>query len=195
MVGVYGPRQPTRTVDYSEEGTISCDVKFATFATRTRGKVGQSADEKALSVALQDILAPSVILSSFPKSQVRIYPVLLLVEKTHASFLAKLLLLNFGLHDVYWFIPYPQVDVYVTVIESGGSDFSVIASCASLALADAGVQLKDLLACCTVARVGGHLILDPTSGESGSPQAAGELILGTLTAQGRVIQVRSHTFC
>lgn len=41
MVGVYGPRQSERRVEYSEQGRINVDVKLASFATRQRGIFGQ----------------------------------------------------------------------------------------------------------------------------------------------------------
>ncbi|EEF32439.1 Exosome complex exonuclease RRP41, putative [Ricinus communis] len=42
--------------------------------------------------------------------------------------------------------PKTTVDVFALVLESGGSDLSVIVSCASLALADAGIMMYDLVA-------------------------------------------------
>ncbi len=42
MVGVYGPRQSERRgAGYKDEGTIDCDVRLASFATRRRGKPTQ----------------------------------------------------------------------------------------------------------------------------------------------------------
>ncbi|KAF2554663.1 hypothetical protein F2Q68_00012958 [Brassica cretica] len=39
--------------------------------------------------------------------------------------------------------PKTTVDVFALVLESGGSDFAVVISCASLALADAGIMMCD----------------------------------------------------
>jgi 3' exoribonuclease family, domain 1 len=41
MAGVYGPRPTDRREAFSEEGYFSVDVKLASFATRTRGRITQ----------------------------------------------------------------------------------------------------------------------------------------------------------
>ena len=46
--------------------------------------------------------------------------------------------------------PKSNVDVYCLVLESGGSDLAVCISAASLALADAGVEMRDLVSACRV---------------------------------------------
>ncbi|KAM3267501.1 hypothetical protein P3S67_032257 [Capsicum chacoense] len=46
--------------------------------------------------------------------------------------------------------PKTCVDVFAVVLESGGSDLPVVISCASLALADAGILLYDLVASVSV---------------------------------------------
>ncbi|KAJ6670417.1 EXOSOME COMPLEX COMPONENT [Salix viminalis] len=45
--------------------------------------------------------------------------------------------------------------------ESGGSDLPVVISCASLALADAGIMMYDLVAGVSVSCLGRNLIIDP----------------------------------
>ncbi|KAL3153408.1 hypothetical protein ABBQ38_011746 [Trebouxia sp. C0009 RCD-2024] len=62
--------------------------------------------------------------------------------------------------------PKSNVDVYCMVLESGGSDVAVAITAASLALADAGIEMYDLVSACSVSRVKGQLLLDPTSEES-----------------------------
>jgi exosome complex component MTR3 len=46
--------------------------------------------------------------------------------------------------------PKTTVDVFALVLESGGSDLSVLISCASLALADAGIMMYDLITAVSV---------------------------------------------
>jgi len=62
---------------------------------------------------------------------------------------------------------YPKsvVDIFVTIIQADGSVLSSAITCASMALADAGVEMFDLVASCTVATVSGQVVLDPTSAE------------------------------
>ena len=46
--------------------------------------------------------------------------------------------------------PKSNVDVYCLILESGGSDLAVCISAASLALADAGIEMSDLVSACSV---------------------------------------------
>lgn len=68
--------------------------------------------------------------------------------------------------------PKSNVDVYCLVLECGGSDAAVAITAASLALADAGIEMYDLVSACSVSRVGGQLLLDPTSDETYHEDAA-----------------------
>ena len=46
--------------------------------------------------------------------------------------------------------PKSNVDVYCLILESAGSDLAVCISAASLALADAGIEMTDLVSACSV---------------------------------------------
>lgn len=48
--------------------------------------------------------------------------------------------------------PKSVVDIYCLVLESGGSDMGLLVTAASLALADAGIPLFDLVAACNIVR-------------------------------------------
>uniref|UniRef100_A0A0E0LQN4 Uncharacterized protein n=1 Tax=Oryza punctata TaxID=4537 RepID=A0A0E0LQN4_ORYPU len=61
--------------------------------------------------------------------------------------------------------PKTTVDVFALVLESGGSDLPIIISCASLALADAGIMMCDLVTSVSVSCFGKNIIIDPTSDE------------------------------
>ncbi|KAF3780567.1 Exosome complex component RRP41-like [Nymphaea thermarum] len=58
--------------------------------------------------------------------------------------------------------PKTTVDVFALVMESGGGDLPVIISCASLALADAGILMLDLVTSTSVSCHGKDLVIDPT---------------------------------
>ena len=84
--------------------------------------------------------------------------------------------------------PKAVVDVYVVVLESGGSDLAVAICAASLALADAGVELLDLVPACAVALVGGStLLLDPSADEAHA--AGGTLTLAMMPGPNEVTQL------
>jgi len=49
--------------------------------------------------------------------------------------------------------PKSAIDIHVFVLESDGGALSTAVTCASLALADAGIELLDMVAACTVVRI------------------------------------------
>nr|GMD22647.1 exosome complex component RRP41-like [Ipomoea batatas] len=83
--------------------------------------------------------------------------------------------------------PKTTVDVFALVLESGGSDLPVIISCASLALADAGILLYDLVAAVSVSCVGKNLIIDPISEEESFQD--GSLMIACMASRKEVTQL------
>lgn len=61
--------------------------------------------------------------------------------------------------------PKATLDVYVLVLQSGGSDLALSITAASLAIAHAGVAMWDLVCACQVGSVGKRLLLDPSNTE------------------------------
>lgn len=57
--------------------------------------------------------------------------------------------------------PKAQIDVYVLVLEADGPILGCALTVASLALADAGIEMRDLIASCTVGVFSEELLLDP----------------------------------
>ena len=62
---------------------------------------------------------------------------------------------------------YPKsvIDVYCFVLEDDGSALSAAITCASLALADAGIEMYDLVSACSTSELEGQIIVDPTTAE------------------------------
>ena len=58
------------------------------------------------------------------------------------------------------------LDVYCEVLTSGGGEIPVAITAASLAIADAGVEMRDLVTACSVSKIRGVLVLDPTEQEA-----------------------------
>jgi exosome complex component RRP41 len=56
--------------------------------------------------------------------------------------------------------PKATVDVYVEILQADGSTRVAGINAASLALASAGVPMKDLIAACSVGKIEGKLIVD-----------------------------------
>eukprot|EP00178_Gracilaria_changii_P011279 TRINITY_DN321_c0_g2_i1.p1 TRINITY_DN321_c0_g2~~TRINITY_DN321_c0_g2_i1.p1 ORF type:complete len:304 (-),score=39.04 TRINITY_DN321_c0_g2_i1:745-1656(-) len=67
--------------------------------------------------------------------------------------------------------PKSRIDVCVFVLEDGGGGFAAVITAASLALADAGVEMTDLVAGSTVGVMDGQLVLDPTAKEEAGASA------------------------
>ncbi|XP_048424832.1 exosome complex component RRP41-like isoform X1 [Pyrus x bretschneideri] len=83
--------------------------------------------------------------------------------------------------------PKTTVDVFALVLESGGSDFPVIISCASLALADAGIMMYDLVASVSVSCLGKNLVIDPILEEESYQD--GSLMLTCMPSRYEVTQL------
>ncbi|EFN57324.1 hypothetical protein CHLNCDRAFT_21722, partial [Chlorella variabilis] len=86
--------------------------------------------------------------------------------------------------------PKASVDVFVLVLEAGGGELGVAATAAALALADAGVEMFDLVAACSVSRVQGSLVLDPTADEVFREE--GGLVLALMPTSSEVTQMVSR---
>lgn len=69
-------------------------------------------------------------------------------EREHSAALATALEAAANLDS----FPKATLDVYVLVLEAGGSELAVAATAAALAMADAGVEMFDLVCACCVVR-------------------------------------------
>ncbi|XP_042476578.1 exosome complex component RRP41-like isoform X1 [Macadamia integrifolia] len=83
--------------------------------------------------------------------------------------------------------PKTTVDVFALVLESGGSDLPVVISCASLALADAGIMMYDLVTSVSVSCLGKNLVIDPISEEESFQD--GSLMIACLPSRNEVTQL------
>mmetsp|Transcript_14207 Transcript_14207/g.30408 ORF Transcript_14207/g.30408 Transcript_14207/m.30408 type:complete len:253 (+) Transcript_14207:156-914(+) len=151
MCSVFGPRQNTKGgAAFTSDGQLRCDVKFATFATRTRRKYGQDPEAKDITTAVHGALQGAVLLDAFPKA---------------------------------------IVDVQIMIIESQGGEVSAAITCASAALAHAGIPMRDLVLGASVAQVEGELVLDPSSSEE--QRADGIMTMGMMPSANEVTQLLS----
>jgi exosome complex component RRP41 len=67
--------------------------------------------------------------------------------------------------------PKVTVDVYIEVLQADGSTRVTGINAASLALADAGVPMRDLVAACSVGKINGTLIVDLCGKEDNNSEA------------------------
>jgi len=70
--------------------------------------------------------------------------------------------LNEALSNVVFFDDYPKtvIDVFVEILQADGTTRCAGLNAASLALADAGVPMKNLITSCSVGKIDGNIILD-----------------------------------
>ncbi|XP_021896203.1 exosome complex component RRP41-like [Carica papaya] len=83
--------------------------------------------------------------------------------------------------------PKTTVDVFALVLESGGGDLPVIISCASLALADAGIMMYDLVTAVSLTCIGKNLIIDPVLEEESHQD--GSLMITCMPSRYEVTQL------
>ncbi|XP_057955122.1 exosome complex component RRP41-like [Malania oleifera] len=83
--------------------------------------------------------------------------------------------------------PKTTVDVFALVLESGGGDLPVVISCASLALADAGIMMYDLVASVSVSCLGKNIVIDPIAEEESYQD--GSLMIACMPSRNEVTQL------
>lgn len=69
--------------------------------------------------------------------------------------------------------PRSQIEVNMMVLENGGSVLAHAITCASLALADAGIEMYDLVLGCSIRQDGASYVADPSYGEETSRASVG----------------------
>ncbi|EFJ27555.1 hypothetical protein SELMODRAFT_441621 [Selaginella moellendorffii] len=149
IVSVFGPRESKKAEAFSDAGRLNCNVKYCSFATPVRGKMGAAnAEERDLSSMLYKSVVGAVDLRTFPKT---------------------------------------TVDVFALVLQSGGGDLPVIVTCASLALADAGIVLYDLVAAVSASSIQGQVLLDPSTSEENCED--GSLMVAYMPSRKEITQV------
>lgn len=77
--------------------------------------------------------------------------------------------------------PRSQIEVNVMVLENGGSVLAHAVTCASLALADAGIEMYDLVLGCSLRQDGATHLIDPKS-----PEESGSWVADYAENQGSV---------
>eukprot|EP00271_Cylindrocystis_brebissonii_P023704 TRINITY_DN9980_c0_g1_i2.p1 TRINITY_DN9980_c0_g1~~TRINITY_DN9980_c0_g1_i2.p1 ORF type:complete len:259 (-),score=51.73 TRINITY_DN9980_c0_g1_i2:644-1420(-) len=83
--------------------------------------------------------------------------------------------------------PKATLDVFALLLESGGSDLATIITCSSAALADAGIEMEDLVTAVSAVRVGSHVLLDPSGDEERNNDGA--VLVACMASRGEVTQL------
>jgi len=144
-----------------EQTKVLCTVFGPREATKTefRDKARLNCDFKFASFAI-----PNSPKGFIPDSE----------EKHKAMIMREALESSIQLHKY----PKTSIDVYILVLQEDGGAVPAAINAASLALADAGIEMYDIVCACSIAFCSSSLILDPTIREQEISQ--GHMMLGYL---------------
>lgn len=90
--------------------------------------------------------------------------------------------------------PRSQIEVNVMVLENGGSVLAHAVTCASLALADAGIEMYDLVLGCSIRQDGASYLADPSYAEEssrGAGSSQGSLTVAFLPSLNQISGLQS----
>jgi len=104
-------------------------------------------------------------------------------EKEYPVMLHKALESAVALHT----FPKTTVDVFALILQSGGGDLAVVIACASMALADAGIEMYDMVPAISACCVGREVLLDPTLEEE--KWSDGEMMVTYMASRKEVTQL------
>lgn len=82
--------------------------------------------------------------------------------------------------------PNTTIDVYAYIFDSNAGTRVTALTAASVALADAGIPMRGLVAPCAVGRAGGNIVLDLTKEEEDAPDAV-DMPLATIPRTGEIV--------
>ncbi|XP_014216517.1 exosome complex component MTR3 [Copidosoma floridanum] len=77
ICSVFDPREIPNKSNYTMQGELFCEFKFASFASKRRKGHSQDAEEKQYSLIMQRALEPAVCRHEFPNFQVDVYALVL----------------------------------------------------------------------------------------------------------------------
>ncbi|KAF7823380.1 exosome complex component RRP41-like [Senna tora] len=167
IVSVFGPRESKKAMKYSDIGRLNCNVSFSTFANLVHR---EGSDHKEYTTILHKALEGAIMLETFPKTTVDVFA---LVLESGGS--AKLPIICFS------------ISISDNFVMHVVGDLSVVISCASLALADAGIMMYDLVASVSLSCLNKNLVIDPILGEENCED--GGLMITCLPSRYEVTQL------
>ena len=166
----------------SEEGKLSCDIRYTTFSTNTTSMnpkpnlISSYSSSSSSSTSLSTKVKTSTSLlrggndSDTPERE------------------ATLAVLNSIAPSVrLCTFPKSIVDLNVLVLEDDGAVLAASCIACSIGLASAGIEVFDLVSACCVAKVNGVMIVDPTAEEE--RMATGGLVVGMMPSLNEITQL------
>lgn len=134
---MFEPREIPRLSEFTPNGEIYCELKFAPFSSPERRGHQMDDKEKDLSAMLKRSLEPAVCR-------------VCIIEINFGDYhYIMLLVIHFYLKHEF---PNFQVDVYAIILDNDGSCLSGAITAAGVALADAGIPMYDVITSVTLVR-------------------------------------------
>lgn len=179
---VQGPRQKTKMA-VSEEGRLTCDMRHCTFSRgagqprRNRGTAATSVVRARGGRGIGAGSRPTAATAATEEAEER---------ESNGSIVCHALEPSVRVET----IPKSIVDLNVLVTEDDGAAVAAACVACSVALADAGIELRDVVSACTVAKVAGRIVVDPTAAEE--RMAEGGLVVALMPSLNEVTQLHQY---
>ncbi|WOL01502.1 exosome complex component [Canna indica] len=149
IAAIYGPREvQNKGQQANNQALVRCEYSMANFSTgdRTRRPKGDRRSTE-ISLVIRQTMEACILTHLMPHSQV------ILIE-----FLVHILLKFF-----MYFLPkicFLQIDIFVQVLQADGGTRSACINAATLALADAGIPMRDIVTSCSAGYLSSTPLLD-----------------------------------
>eukprot|EP00727_Mastigamoeba_balamuthi_P005045 m51a1_g14539 putative 3 exoribonuclease domain 1 domain containing protein (255) ;mRNA; r:953739-955243 len=168
VCSVHGPRQKAR-MQFSEEGRVSCELRFAAFASPSAAPwaaQGQQQQQQQHAMHAQ-------------WERVRQRTQREEVERELAAVVAQSIEAALRLHT----FPKSVVDLNVLVLQDDGGVLGAACAGCCMALADAGIEMSDLVAACTI-------VVDPCGAEEEAE--SGGLMVTSMPSLNEITQIYQY---
>jgi exosome complex component MTR3 len=168
VCAIYGPRAPQRSTAVDDKARLECEFRYAPFLNKPQNTTGVNPNDTMAS----DSLTLEKYLSG------------IVIESLQGS----LFLDNY---------PKMVISIVINVMATSGQiglDVSSAITCASLALADASIEMHDLVSACTVCldKAGGGSVYaasdsdNRANGDAASSQPVGTMSVMSMQSKGKV---------
>ena len=153
----------------SEEGRVACDMRYCAFSRQQQQGTRRNTGTSAASLKVRGRSARDAETDA--------------EEREVSALVAHAIEPSVRVET----IPKSVVDLNVLTTEDDGSVLAAACVACSVALANSGIELKDLVSACTVVKISGRVVVDPTAAEERI--ADGGIVLALMPSLNEVTQL------
>jgi exosome complex component MTR3 len=165
---VHGPRASASPVPIT--GSLVCEIRWARFAGSERAdRTNVNGGGTGIAIGRSEVTASEAHATD--------------QERELGATLSRVLSAGVRLESY----PKSKIEVVVFVLEDGGGALAGAVTAASLALADAGIEMYDLMSGCNAASINGKVVLDPCSEEES--RADSTVFVACMPSLGRITNI------